>query len=122
VYSAEVDDRGIDFVCKYENGPYFSVQVKSLREKGYVFIVKEKFEISPDWYLALAILNQGKEPRLYLVPSEAWKSPNALLVDHEYDGKKSKPEWGINLSIKNMSLLEQYDFTSMVVKLQAIQA
>ena len=83
---------------------------------------KEKFEISPDWYLALAILNQGKEPELYLVPSDAWKSPNSLLVDHEYEGKKSKPEWGLNLSIKNMPLLEEYAFPKMVAKLQAMQA
>ena len=122
VYGSEVDDRGIDFVARYEKGPYFSVQVKSVRTKGYVFMQKEKFEISPDWYLALAILNQGKEPELYLVPSDAWKSPNSLLVDREYEGKKSKPEWGLNLSIKNMLLLDEYAFPKMVAKLQAMQA
>jgi len=122
VYGSEVDDRGIDFVARYEKGPYISVQVKSLREKGYVFMQKEKFEISPDWYLALAILNQGQEPQLYLVPSEAWKAPNALLVDREYEGKKSKPEWGLNLSIKNMPLLDEYACHNVVAKLQAMQA
>lgn len=122
VYGSEVDDRGIDFVTRYEKGSYLSVQVKSVREKGYVFMQKEKFEISQDWYLALAILNQGQEPQLYLIPSEAWKAPNALLVDREYEGKKSKPEWGINLSIKNMPLLEEYEFHSVVLKLQAMQA
>lgn len=122
VYGTEVDDRGIDFVARYEKGPYISVQVKSLREKGYVFMQKEKFEISKDWYLALAILKQAKEPELYLVPSEAWRTPSSLLVDREYEGKKSKPEWGLNLSIKNMPLLEEYVFPNMVAKLQAMQA
>ena len=122
VYGSEVDDRGIDFVARYEKGPYFSVQVKSLRKPGYVFMEKGKFEISPDWYLALAILDQGKAPRLYLIPSEAWKSPNALLVDKDYEGKKSKPEWGLNLSRKNMPLLEEYEFERMVAQLQVIQA
>ncbi|MCG8028758.1 MAG: DUF4365 domain-containing protein [Candidatus Thiodiazotropha taylori] len=121
VYGSEVDDRGIDFVARYEKGPYFSMQVKSIREKGYVFLQKEKFQISSDWYLALAILNQGKEPELYLVPSEAWVSPNSLLVDREYEGKKSKPEWGLNLSAKNIPLLEEYVFHKMVIKLQTMQ-
>ena len=38
VYSTEVDDRGIDFVVRYEKGPFLSIQVKSIREKGYVFM------------------------------------------------------------------------------------
>ena len=118
VYGSEVDDRGIDFVARYEKGPYFSMQVESIREKGYVFLQKEKFQISSGWYLALAILNQGKEPELYLVPSEAWVSPNSLLVDREYEGKKSNPEWGLNLSAKNMPLLEEYVFHKMVAKIQ----
>ena len=122
VYGSEVDDRGVDFVARYEKGPYLSIQVKSLREKGYVFMQKEKFEISPDWYLALAILNQGKEPQLYLIPAEDWKAPSSLLVDREYEGKKSKPEWGLNLSIKNLPLLEEYAFQKMVAKLKEMQA
>lgn len=120
VYGSEVDDRGIDFVARYEKGPYLSVQVKSLRKNGYVFVQKEKFEISPDWYLALAILKQGRAPTLYLIPSEAWKSPNSLLVDHEYEDKKSKAEWGLNISIKNMPLLDEFKFQAMVTKLQAM--
>ena len=120
VYASEVDDRGIDFVTRYERNSFFSVQVKSLRGKGYVFMQKEKFEISPDWYLALALLNQGQEPKLYLIPSEEWKSPNALIVDREYEGKKSKPEWGLNISNKNMTLLEQYALTKMIPQLQAV--
>lgn len=122
VYSTEVDDRGIDFVARYKNGPFLSVQVKSIREKGYVFMQKEKFDLSADLYLALAILNEGLEPRLFLIPSEAWKEPNALLVDRDYIGKKSKPEWGVNLSKKNMVLLEQYSLSKMVSKLKSIKA
>ena len=118
VYSTEVDDRGIDFVARYENGPFLSIQVKSIREKGYVFMQKDKFELSPDLFLALAILHQGIEPSLFLIPSGAWKKPNELLVDHNYDGKKSKPEWGLNLSSKNMNLVERYSFSKMVGRLK----
>ncbi len=42
VYSTEVDDRGIDFVARYEEGPFIEVQVKSLRSAGYVFMQKDK--------------------------------------------------------------------------------
>ncbi|MBW2083894.1 MAG: DUF4365 domain-containing protein [Deltaproteobacteria bacterium] len=118
VYSTEVDDRGVDFVVRYENGPFLSIQVKSIREKGYVFMQKEKFKLSPDLYLALAILHEGVEPRLYLIPSTAWKKPNELLVDRDYEGKKSKPEWGLNLSKKNMGLLEDYAFSKILPKLK----
>ena len=118
VYSTEVDDRGVDFVVRYENGPFLSIQVKSIREKGYVFMQKEKFKLSRDLYLALAILHEEVEPRLYLIPSTAWKKPNELLVDRDYEGKKSKPEWGLNLSKKNMGLLEDYAFSKILPKLK----
>ena len=45
VYSTEVDDRGIDFVARKGNGPFMEVQVKSLRQFGYVFMHKSKFEL-----------------------------------------------------------------------------
>ena len=34
VYTTEVDDRGIDFVARYERGPFYQVQVKSIRSNG----------------------------------------------------------------------------------------
>jgi hypothetical protein len=110
VYATEVDDRGIDFVARYENGPYLSVQVKSVRKSGYVFMQKEKFQLAEDLYLALAILNEGMEPNLYLIPSVIWREPNSVFVDRNYEGLKSKPEWGINISIKNIPLLSKYSF------------
>ncbi|HYU20457.1 MAG TPA: hypothetical protein VEQ11_17340 [Chloroflexota bacterium] len=41
VYSAEVDDRGIDFVIRRGHDQYYDVQVKSIRERGYVFLRKQ---------------------------------------------------------------------------------
>lgn len=40
VYETEIDDRGIDFIARYEYGPFIEVQVKPLRSYGYVFIPK----------------------------------------------------------------------------------
>ena len=122
VYSPEVDDRGIDCILRYENGPFLSIQVKSIRGKGYVFMRKENFELSLHNYLALALLHDGIAPRLFLIPSEAWKKPNELLVSRDYEGKRSKPEWGLNVSNKNMKLLETYSFSSMIAKLKKQKA
>lgn len=117
VYTTEVDDRGIDFVARYNKKSFLSIQVKSIRGNGYVFMQKDKFKLSSDVYLALVILEEGKKPKLYLIPSIAWRTPNSLLADRNYEGKKSKPEWGLNISNKNMHLLGNYVFSKTVERL-----
>ena len=117
VYSTEVDDRGIDFVARLERGPFIEVQVKSLRSMGYVFMQKTKFPVQPHVYLALALLLEGHSPLLYLVPSTMWLAPDAVFVDRNYEGLKSQPEWGLNISGKNMPALEAYAFETTVAKL-----
>lgn len=114
VYGTEVDDRGIDFVARYEQGPFIEVQVKSLRDKGYVFMQKEKFVLREHLLLALALLVDGQAPDLYLIPSVVWKEGNAIFVSHDYEKKKSRPEWGLNISKKNMALLEPYRFEQII--------
>jgi len=114
VYTTEVDDRGIDFVTRYENSHFIEIQVKSIRKPGYVFMQKSKYDLNGNLYLALAILNQEEPPKLFLIPSNAWKSPNSLFTDKDYEGKKSKPEWGLNLSKKNMGQLEMYRFDRVI--------
>jgi hypothetical protein len=68
VYSAEVDDRGIDFVARRGDGGFFEVQVKSLREKGYLFIPKSKARLSSDRLIAVVLFTEGQEPELFLIP------------------------------------------------------
>jgi len=114
VYGTEVDDRGIDFIARYEDGPFIEIQVKSLRSLGYVFMQKDKFELRQGLYLALALLFESRVPDLYLVPSSAWERPDALFASRDYEGLKSKPEWGVNVSNKNMSALEPYRFERTV--------
>jgi hypothetical protein len=114
VYTAEVDDRGIDFVASHDSGGFYEVQVKSVRESNYVFMQKSKFPIRPDRLLALVLLQEDKPPDLYLIPATAWQSPNALLVGRDYDGLKSKPEWGVQLSACNRPLLNPYQFEKAV--------
>jgi hypothetical protein len=114
VYTAEVDDRGIDFIVRHESGGFYEVQVKSSRGLNYVFMQKDKFPLRPDRLAAVVILVEDKEPDLYLIPASAWESPNALLVSRDYEGKQSKPEWGLNLSVKNLQLLANFRFDRTV--------
>lgn len=91
IYTTEIDDKGINFVVRKDEKRYYDVQVKSIRGLNYIF--------------------------MHLIPATAWCSPSALCVGHDYEGKKSKPEWGLNLSQKNMPLLEQYKFEQIVHEL-----
>ena len=39
---------------------------------------------------------------------------NYLLVSRDYEGGASDPEWGINLSKKNMKLLDRYQLEESI--------
>lgn len=109
VYTSEVDDHGIDFIGKTKSGRFLEIQVKAARQNNYVFMQKEKWDIqNPDYYLALLLFEDDKLPEVYLIPATAWKTPDELLCDKDYDGLKSKPEYGLNLSQKNRSILGKY--------------
>jgi len=117
VYSTEVDDRGIDFVARHERGPFLQIQVKSLRSMGYVFMQKSKFEPAEHLHLALGLLFENQSPQLYLIPSLVWQSPDGVFVERNYEGMKSSPEWGLNISQRNMPALAPYAFETSVARI-----
>ena len=118
VYTTEVDKQGIDFVIRKGDDRYYDVQVKSSRGFNYIFFPKDKFSPRANLLAAVVLFFDGQAPQLYLIPSTAWLEPNALLVGRDYEGKKSKPEWGLNLSKKNLPLLlAQFAFDEVVQKL-----
>ena len=120
VYSTEVDDPGVDFVARYKHGSFFQVQVKSLRGWGYVFLPKTTFFVKDDLYLALGLLTDGAPPELYLVPATAWVAPDGCFVSRDYgEGLQSEPEWGVNVSRRNLPKLERFRFQSVAEKLMA---
>jgi len=115
VYTSEVDDHGIDFIVKTKSGIFLEIQVKSVLKTKYVFMQKEKWNIeSPTTYLSLLLFEDGKLPETYLIPATAWKNPNVLLGDKDYEGLKSKPEYGLNLSKRNMQLLQEYKLEDVI--------
>ena len=117
VYTSEVDDRGIDFIVRDLHGRFCEIQVKSLRSLSYVFMQKSKFNIdNNNLYLTLLIFKQDHLPDIFLIHSGAWKEPNEVFVDKDYDKpeQKSKPEYGINISRKNYHILERYYFKNQI--------
>jgi hypothetical protein len=114
VYSAEVCDKGIDFVLRRGDGSGFlEVQVKAMRwpQTQYVFIAKSILpEPRSTYLLCLVLFEEGKPPDLYAIPSTVWNQPNSVFVSRDYEGWPSKPEWGVQLSAKARNELEQYRF------------
>ncbi len=112
VYASEVDDHGVDFVVKLPGEKrFYEVQVKSVRDYHYTSISKSKMPLLSDDRLVcyLHFIN-GQLPDVFVIPASAWRNPNAVLVDREYDkaGQKSASEWGINISKRNYELLGKY--------------
>ena len=92
-------------------------QVKAIRTatSQYVFMRKEYFDIEDkNLFLVLLLLADGEYPDVYLVPTSAWHQESKVFVFHGYEGKKSKPEYGVNVSKKNMAELEKYKLASML--------
>lgn len=112
VYTSEVDDHGVDFVAKHpKSEQFFEVQVKSLMDYGYIFMSKSKMpELTETRLICYIQFIDGEQPHIFIIPSTAWNEPNAVFVDRKYEkpGQTSEPEWGMNISKKNFSIIEQY--------------
>ena len=66
--------------------------------------------------MALLIFEDGELPDILLIPAQVWEVPNEMFVDRNYDkpGQKITPEWGINISKKNYSILEIFKFEDTI--------
>jgi hypothetical protein len=123
VYSSEVDERGVDFIARRGDDPFIEIQVKSLRvkslrEPNYVFMHKTKFALGPNRFLALVLLKDGEPPEFFLIPSLAWQEGGRTFVSRDYDGLKSRPEWGLRVSQKSKLVLDKsYRFESTLAHL-----
>lgn len=119
VYTSEVDDHGVDFIAKrVHSSKYYEIQVKSIRNSGYVFLPKSKWDVDKEnLILVLLMFQEGRIPNVFMIPSNAWKKPNELFKVREYDGLKSNPEYGLNLSLKNQSILERFSIENIMNEL-----
>lgn len=132
-YYSDVDNKAIDFVVRLDNSKHIDIQVKTIRLKksSYIFITKG---VSDDktWsdidikrnnlYLALVLLTDGNYPEAYLIPASVWFEAKAPFSNREYqkNNLKSKDEWGLQISKKNLSLLEPFQIAKQVEILQEL--
>jgi hypothetical protein len=107
-------DHSFDFSIMNEKGQNFEIKVNAVRGYNYIFYPKEKFSLRENYYAVVVILFQLKAPQLFLIPFATWHKPNNLFKSYDYNGKESKPEWGINLSEKNYELLTAFSFKTMI--------
>ena len=60
VFSAEVDDKGIDFIARLGPTQYYDVQVKSCRNLNYIFFPKDKFVLRDNLLAAVVLFSDGE--------------------------------------------------------------
>lgn len=109
IYTSEVDDHGIDFVAKVNKERFVEFQVKSKLKTDYIFVTKRHFSIeNVNLFMFLIIFEANQSPQCFIIPATAWQQTNDLFRYREYKDLKSEPEYGLNLSKKNMHLLQEY--------------
>ena len=119
VYTSEVDDHGVDFVAKKPNtNQFYEVQVKAARKAQQIFISEDKMPIESLEHrlVCFFFFRDTCDPDFYVIPGTAWKHPTSALAHYKYDkpGQKSAPEWSINITEKNLLLLEPYRVESVL--------
>lgn len=120
VYTSEVDDHGVDFIVKSPTGVFYEIQVKSVRDYNYTYILKSKMKKLTHRRLVCYLnFKNDRLPDVFVIPSTVWDEPNEVFVDREYSapGLKSKPEWGIQVSKKNYELFQEYRIEKNIYKI-----
>lgn len=114
IFSLSGSSTATTFGVRRANGPGYEVRVRTCRlpRGNYTFFTKRSLDLADDRLVVLVLLEDGRPARVFLIPSTAWREPSPLLVDRDYEGLKSEPEWGIQLSGRSMPLLEEFDFAA----------
>lgn len=92
----------------------YRVKVKSSRDFNYNYILKAHMNPHKSLIIGFVHFVTGECPHLYLIRSTEWLAPGNLLKSRNYRGLASHPEYGLQLSRKNIGLLQQYSFNRIV--------
>lgn len=105
-----------DLLLTSPSGNQIQLQVRSiLSTTNYVLLPKSRFNADQeDLFLLLIVFTRNELPEQYLIPASAFKWPNELFKDRDhYD----PPEYGMNVSSRNMYILNQYKIEEMLHKI-----
>ena len=113
IYIPDLDCPNGNFLTKKGKGPFYKIQVKSVRGFNNVYFA-EKFDIMEDLFGAMVLFIPGWQPQLYLIPSTAWNINDGLFVTHLSKSENSLSEWGLILSSNNLDHLNMYLFDKII--------
>jgi hypothetical protein len=115
---AELQRRGFDVTTDVTGGRNVlhaergrrraEIHVQTRRDLQYPFWPKSAFRPRDGLFACLVRLPEHSEAEIFLIPSRAWHRGDGVLVSRDYEGKASPPEWGINLSERNLPILDRY--------------
>ncbi len=108
VFTAEIDDRGIDFVVRNDQGVHYDVQVKTVTKGNYTWITRSKFVKS--LWVCLVCLTEGNPPALYLFSGHDWDRDKSGLLQHRKYPSAKESEYGFHFTKKREAHLETYRF------------
>ena len=108
---------GNQFSVQLRNRRKLYISPKTLRmfdiKSNYAFITKDNWQnkLDEDFYLGLVLISGKQLPDIYLIPALTWQKPNSVFVDMNYEkkGLKSKPEWGVRVSVKNLEVIKEFE-------------
>lgn len=113
IYTSKVFGKGLGFRIKKDDN-YYDIKVRTLTKLDYVYLKKNTVSLRDNLFVLWVLFNEGREPDFYLIPSTVWKKTNDVFVSRDYEGLISDPEWGINISEKNLPELERYRFEKTI--------
>ena len=116
VFSAEIDDRGVDFVVRNDAGRHFDVQVKTVTDRNYTYITESKF--SESLWICLVVLTEGDHPTLYLFSGRDWNSDTSNLLQRHHFPKSKEAEYGIHIAKKRVLVMKRFAFDQSVERLR----
>lgn len=118
VYRPLADDRGVDLVVDVGDGQHAMVQVKSAHPGSYIFMKKSTFALKPWVTVGVVVFDADHDvwPQVFLIPATEWSTPVSPLVSRDYEGKKSAPEYGLNLRANWRRELEPWSATQAHVE------
>jgi len=116
VFTAEIDDRGIDFVLRNNKGEHFDVQVKTITERNYTYIAESKFNAK--LIICLVVLKENEEPSIYLFKGTDWEIDKSGLFNQKKYPKSKEADFGINITKARLQHLENYEFSKVIESIE----
>ena len=107
--------RGGTFEVRTPSGRTLGMYVSTQHVGGYAFWPKRRFTPASDLIAAIALVNAGPEPDLYVIPSTEWLNARSPFTDRDNVGKRSEPEYGVSLSRSSLPALEPFRWSDAII-------